>query len=443
MQNSNLQLKSKKFPSDSEMTKLDQVITDIIGGDWGKGESSEDSLLCRVLRGTDFAKAQDGFFDDVPTRFIRKKSFDKLKLEQGDILIELSGGSKDQPTGRVFIWRANLNKNSENIIFSNFVKKLKLDCLKVEPEYFYRYWQHLYFLGRTTKYEKRTTGIRNFKYRDFIENEKIPLPPLPEQRKIVYVLDSIQEAVRVQEKIIEKTKELKRSLMHKLFREGVPSFLKGKKLKKTEIGEIPENWEVVRLGDERFFKIILGGTPKTGTPEYWNGEIPWITPNDLSKITTVFIKNTERSITKKGLESGSTLLPSGSIILSTRAPIGYVGVLEKDMAFNQGCKGIVIKDKNNFFNLFVYYFLSIKSSKLYELGAGSTFRELSTNDLKNFKIPFPPLPEQREIAETLQTIDQKIEIEQKKKTLYEELFKTMLNKLMTGEIRVNNINFLL
>ena len=273
-----------------------------------------------------------------------------------------------------------------------------------------------------------------------ISNFEIPLPPLPIQQKIVKVLDTIQDAVEIQEKIIEKTKELKKSLMADLFKYGAPSFRKGRKLKKTEIGEIPENWEVVRLGDERLFEIKLGGTPKTGEPKYWNGKIYWITPNDLSKLASPFIKTTEKTITEEGLRVGSNILPAGSIILSTRAPIGYVGIVKTDMAFNQGCKGIVIKNKN-ILNLFVYYYLNKKSLNLHELGTGSTFRELSTEDLKKFKIPLPPLPEQQEIAEILQTIDQKIEIEKRKKELYEELFKTMLNKIMNQEIDISLLDY--
>ena len=273
-----------------------------------------------------------------------------------------------------------------------------------------------------------------------ISEFEIPLPPLPIQQKIVKILDTIQEAIDIQDKIIEKTKELKKSLMGELFKYGGPSFRKGRKLKQTELGEIPEDWEVVRLGDKKLFEIKLGGTPNTSVSEYWNGEIPWITPNDLSQLRTPYIENTQRKISILGLKVGSTLLPENSIILSTRAPIGYVALLRKPMAFNQGCKGIVIKDKS-VVSVFLYYFLLSKTILLQELGTGSTFRELATSDLGNFKIPLPPLPEQQEIAEILQTVDQKIEIERQKKELYEELFKTMLNKIMNQEIDVNLLDY--
>jgi type I restriction enzyme S subunit len=304
----------------------------------------------------------------------------------------------------------------------------------------------------------RGSGLRHLQKKEFL-NLEIPLPPLPVQQKIVKILDTIQEAVEIQEKIIEKTKELKKLLMNLLFHYGLAGLRVkelassrvgeltsseieklGLKLKKTEIGEIPEDWEVVRLGDEKLFEIKLGGTPKTSVSDYWNGEIPWITPNDLSELTTPYIEDTQRKISTSGLKAGSTLLPENSIILSTRAPIGYVALLKRPMAFNQGCKGIIIKDKS-VVSLFLYYFLLLKVKLLQELGTGSTFRELATSDLENLKIPLPPLSEQQEIAEILQTIDQKIEIEKRKKELYEELFKTMLNKIMNQEIDINLLDY--
>jgi type I restriction enzyme S subunit len=242
-----------------------------------------------------------------------------------------------------------------------------------------------------------------------------------EQKKIVYILDSIQDAIRAQEKIIEKTKELKKSLLNEIFNSKI------------------KNQKWTKLGNTNYFEIKLGGTPKTNVAEYWNGKIYWITPNDLNKLHSQYISNTERKITQNGLDAGSTLLPAGSIILSTRAPIGYLAILAEDMAFNQGCKGIVVKKPDEVSNLYLFYYLSTQISKLRELGSGSTFRELSTSDLERLSIPLVNITQQREIAEILQTIDQKIEIERKKKALYEELFKTMLNKLMTGEIRVDNL----
>jgi len=265
-----------------------------------------------------------------------------------------------------------------------------------------------------------------------IESFKIPLPPLPEQRKIVYVLDSIQDAIRAQEKIIEKTKELNKSMMADLFKYGGPSFRKGRKLKKTEIGEIPENWEVVTI--KNIGEVVTGTTPSTLVKDYWNGDIPFVTPTDITK---KYVENTERYISQKGLQK-ARLLPKDSILVTCIASIGKISITPKPCISNQQINAIICKE--NIDNEYIYYVMNHMSDRL-KMWAGQTTSPIVKKSLfEKFILPLPKdKNEQREIAEILQTIDQKIEIEQKKKALYEELFRTMLNKLMTGEIRVDNL----
>jgi len=262
---------------------------------------------------------------------------------------------------------------------------------------------------------------------------QIPFPPPSEQKKIVYVLDSIQEAIRTQEKIIEKTKELKKSMMADLFKYGGPSFRKGRKLKKTEIGEIPENWEVRKIGD--LGEIITGKTPSTSVKEYWNGEISFITPVDFSEQR--YVSLSERTITKKGASKVKILPKDSILVVCIGSTIGKIALTSEDCATNQQINAIICKDDVN--SHYVYYAILLRKAALRSY-AGTTAKPILKKSLfEEIQISLPSLLEQREIADILQTIDQKIEIEQKKKTLYEELFKTMLNKLMTGEIRVDNL----
>jgi len=281
--------------------------------------------------------------------------------------------------------------------------------------------------------EKYATGMTIKHASKSLEHLEIPLPPLPEQQKIVYVLDSIQEAIRTQEKIIEKTKELKKSMMADLFKYGGPSFRKGRKLKKTEIGEIPENWEVRKIGD--LGEIITGKTPSTSVKEYWNGEISFITPVDFSEQR--YVSLSERTITKKGASKVKILPKDSILVVCIGSTIGKIALTSEDCATNQQINAIICKDDVN--SHYVYYAILLRKAALRSY-AGTTAKPILKKSLfEEIQISLPSLLEQREIADILQTIDQKIEIEQKKKTLYEELFKTMLNKLMTGEIRVDNL----
>ena len=159
-----------------------------------------------------------------------------------------------------------------------------------------------------------------------------------------------------------------------------------------------KDWEIMRLGE--VCEIKNGGTPKTGSEEYWDGDVRWITPKDLGKLKSKYVDDTPRTISKLGLQKSSAkLIPSNSIILSTRAPIGHIAINTKEMATNQGCRGII--PSNKIIEEYLYHFLSNSVKLLNELGTGATFKELSTKALASVNIPIPPLPEQKRIVSIL------------------------------------------
>jgi type I restriction enzyme S subunit len=287
----------------------------------------------------------------------------------------------------------------------------------------------------------RGSGLRHLQKKEFL-NLEIPLPPLPIQQKIVKILDTIQSAVEIQEKIIEKTKELKKSLMNLLFHYGIKALsIKqltslrvneltnlnvkklGLRLKKTEVGEIPEDWEVVRLGE--IFKIVAGG--------------------DISKLNFSSTKTDKfiypiysNTIENNGLYgfADTYQFEGNCITVTARGTIGYA--IPRFEKFNAIIRLLVLIPKINLNIIYVSEFINEKIRVAFE---NTSIPQLTVPRFSIFKIPLPPLPEQQEIAEILQTIDQKIEIEKKKKELYEELFKTMLNKIMNQEIDINLLDY--
>ena len=291
-----------------------------------------------------------------------------------------------------------------------------------------------YFLSRG-KIWKRSGSGQPFISLEAARKQSIILPPLPIQQKIVKILDTIQEAIDIQEKIIEKTKELKKSLMAELFKYGAPSFRKGRKLKKTEIGEIPEDWEVVRIKDVG--SVITGTTPSTSVKEFWDGDIPFVTPSDF-KNDSVYVYQTGRKVTSAGAQKGRIIPKNSILVVCIGSTLGKIALSYEECITNQQINAIICENfKVNPF--FVYYFL-LKNQGLLKAYAGTTTKPIVKKSLfETFLIPLPSLLEQREIAEILQTIDQKIEIEKRKKELYEKLFKTMLNKIMNQEIDVEKI----
>lgn len=269
--------------------------------------------------------------------------------------------------------------------------------------------------------------------RSDVERFPIPLPPLPDQKKIAEILSTVDEGIEKTEQTIEKTERLKKGLMQELLTKGIGH----KEFKDTEIGRIPKNWEVKKVID--LFNVETGTTPSTKQVEYWvDGHINWVTPADMSKLNgKLYIQNSVRKITEKGLKAANLVLMShGSIIISTRAPVGYVAVIKGSATFNQGCKGLMSKNIEGISpEFYAYYFLS-KRTVLENSSGGSTFKELTKSSLENLKLPHLQLPEQKKIAKILSTVDNRLELLRKKKEKLERVKKGLMNDLLTGQKRV-------
>jgi type I restriction enzyme, S subunit len=189
--------------------------------------------------------------------------------------------------------------------------------------------------------------------------------------------------------------------------------------------EVPSDWKTYKLSE--IAQIIGGGTPSTTIEEYWNGEIGWLTPRDLTGYTNKFISNGERNITEIGLKNSSArLMPIGAVLMTSRAPIGYIAIASKELCTNQGFKSFVV-DEKKINKEFLYYSLKDNIDKIKSLGTGSTFAEVSGSILKDFEISIPNLPTQTQIVQILSSLDDKIELNlqmnQTLETMAQALFK--------------------
>ena len=165
-------------------------------------------------------------------------------------------------------------------------------------------------------------------------------------------------------------------------------------------------WEKYKLSD--IGTIVGGATPSTTVDKYYGGDIPWLTPKDLSSFNDRYITRGERNITEDGLKSCSAqLLPKGSVLFSSRAPIGYVAIANNPIATNQGFKSIIPNKNTN--SLFLYYLLKYNKANIEAMGSGTTFKEVSGTTMKNIEVLLPPLVEQERIAGILGALDDKIE----------------------------------
>src|SRR3989344_8144235 len=183
-------------------------------------------------------------------------------------------------------------------------------------------------------------------------------------------------------------------------------------------------WPTKKLGDVT--KIEGGGTPSTKNPLFWNGDVSWLTPKELSDFSDREIFDTERKITSEGLKH-SKLFPAGAVLFTSRAPIGYVAIAGIQMATNQGFKNFICNEKI-LNNSFLYYFLKLKTKYLQSLGRGATFTEISRSILTKVEIPLPPLEIQKQIVERLDKVAEAQKLNDGLIQKSDELFQSLLHK---------------
>ena len=282
------------------------------------------------------------------------------------------------------------------------------------------------------------------------KNLIFPLPPLPEQKSIAFVLSTIQTAKEKTEQVIKATKELKKSMMKHLFTYGPVSLEEAEKvkLKETEIGMIPEEWEVVRLGDLADKDIIK---IQFGFPcGKWNDKglgIPHIRPFNILDIGKVSLQNLKYIETQKRLEN--YFLKKGDVVFNNTNSENLVGKTAhwsyENGEFVVSNHMTIIRVINT--NKLDGVFLSESLHKKWYDGFYKTIASRHVNQssislarLNDVKIPLPPLPTQQKIASILSVIDEKIQAEENKKKALEDLFKSMLHNLMTAKIRVKDLN---
>ena len=201
--------------------------------------------------------------------------------------------------------------------------------------------------------------------------------------------------------------------------------------------ENKNEWRKIKLGE--IGEIVSGGTPKTSIKKYWNGNISWLTPKDFSNKNCKYWSKGERNITKEGLENSSAkLLPRGTVLFTSRAPIGYIGISKTDLCTNQGFKNIIVNEENS--NEFIYYLLKFITPQIINIAGGSTFKEISATVLRDFEVYIPKSKKyQEKIAKILSDIDEKIELNNKINDNLENLLKIIHNKFINSITGENNI----
>jgi type I restriction enzyme S subunit len=268
----------------------------------------------------------------------------------------------------------------------------------------------------------------------------ISFPPINEQRAIAAILSSFDdkiELLRRQNKTLEKIAQtiFKEWFINFNFPDenGKPYKNSGGKMKPSEPDEIPHEWKVGKL--KKVVELRGGTTPKTSNSDFWNGNINWTSPKDISNTRDLFLTKTERKITENGLKQiSSGLLPKGTLLLSSRAPIGYLAISNIDISINQGY--IALLPNTYFSNIFMYLWLKTYMQKVINAANGSTFLEISKSSFKNIDciIPYKDVLNNFEVS--AKPIFTRIRSNIYQIQTLSRLRDILLPKLMKGKIRI-------
>jgi len=259
-----------------------------------------------------------------------------------------------------------------------------------------------------------------------IENFEIVIPPINEQQKIAEILSTVDKAIQKSDQIIKKTERLKQGAMQKLLSKGI----RHKKFKRTSIGRIPFEWNVLRIKD--IGKVITGTTPSTKINDYWGPGVPFITPGDIDE--SVYVYKTEREVTKKGSKRGRLVPKNSVMVVCIGSTIGKVALSSNYCITNQQINTIICNE--NIYPLYIYYILLLRKNFLRNMAGIAVAPIIKKSLFEIFKIPLPSYSEQKQIADIIYTIDKKIELEKKRKEKLIRLKKGLMNDLLTGKKRV-------
>ena len=463
-----------KLPNNWVWTRLENI------GVWGAGgtpsRKNQDFYLNGTIPWLKTGDLNNGIVTETEeyiTEEAIKKSSAKI-FKKDSIGIAMYGAT----IGKIGIFAKDMATNQACAVVKAFNE--------IENMYLFYFFKNV----KERLIEKAKGGAQPNISQEILKNFPFNLPPLEEQKRIVEKLDSLFEKIQKIKEIIEEVKEKttsrREAILSKAFSGELTEKWRGEnhtenarellvkindeklklwedeckkaedegrkkpakpKLKtidemlveaEEEPYKLPNNWVWTRLGD--ITNVVSGGTPSTSKEEYYNGNIPWITPKDLSNYKEKYILNGARNITEEGLKkSSAVLLPINSVLMSSRAPIGYVVINKKEVSTNQGFKSFT--PSISYIPEYLYHYLKKSKNYLESIATGTTFKELSGDKAKKIIFPLPPLEEQKEIVRVLDKvfeeenrISELISLENK----IEILEKTILDRAFRGELGTGN-----
>ncbi|MDV6291477.1 restriction endonuclease subunit S [Rhodococcus aetherivorans] len=352
---------------------------------------------------------------DIPGQVtLPKKVLARYQVKQGDVLFNRTSETQDE------VGLTSVYVDYHPVVFGGFVFRGRPTTSLLDVNY--------------SKYALRAADVRhqitargqggiraNIGQRD-LKSVVVRMPGKPEQQAIAEVIDNASDLIRVLERLIAKKQAIKQGMMQQL--------LTGR----TRLPGFSEKWSDSTLG--AIARITGGGTPSTRVSSFWGGGVPWFTPAEIKAQGSGLVSSSERTITQEGLaSSAATLLPAGTVLVTSRASIGNCAVAAVPVSTNQGFTSMVPKDSRS--TWFLYYWIQQHRSELESRAAGSTFLEISASKVSAISLRQPDLDEQAAIGTAIRDADTELGALTDRLTKARAIKQGMMQQLLTGRVRLS------
>ena len=380
-------------------------IAEIITGYPFPGDKYESTGNLRVVRGENVTIGNLRW--DTEKHWNHEtEGLEKYFLQSGDIVIGMDGS-------RVGDNRAKVKQVDLPLILAQ-----RVACLRAKKEFSQGYLWYTIFSDNFKKYIEAIhtgTSIPHISQKQ-IEDFEILCPPLETQRRIAAILSSLDDKID----LLRRENATLEAMAETLFRQWF-------------VEDAKEDWEEGKLGD--ILSVKGGTTPSTKEPSFWDGDIAWTSPRDITTLKGLYLFDTEKKITPKGLKQiSSGLLPAGTLLMSSRAPVGVLAFAEIPLAINQGY--IAILDDKGYSKEFVYLWLKTNMDLVHSYSNGSTFMEISKSAFKSLDLAIPSQSEVEEFVGKVKPYFEKIRVNETQIRTITKTRDGLLPRLMSGELKV-------
>ena len=372
-----------------------------------------------AFKSKDFVKNGRFFNDSASVDVDDKQIIEKYIVKNGDILFALTGDPVNKKNPLSWVGRVSVYEDNQLALLNQRVCKL-IPKEELNAKYIYYYFRAFNNFYALASIAKGSASQANISTKD-IESMEVALPSLNIQDKIVLILDSIEEKISQNNKINENLEQQAQAYFDELF-----------------IVNAKPNWPYCALSD--IGSIVAGGTPSKSKSEYYAEQgIAWITPKDLSIDKSKFISHGENDISELGFsKSSATKMPAGTVLFSSRAPIGYIAIAQNEITTNQGFKSVIPHE--NIGTTYVYFLLKKLLPTIEGMASGSTFKEISGAGMKSVPTVMPDADTIQCFNTFCQPIFNEQEILEAENRRLSALRDSLLPKLMSGEIDVSTID---